>query len=294
MATALSNASTNIADTAYIRQAMKSPMLSREEEHGLAEKWTHDGDEKALHTLTQSYMRLVVAIAHKFKHYGLPVSDLIQEGNVGLLQAAMKFDTAKDVRFSTYATWWVRASIQDFVLRNWSIVRTGTTSAHKSLFFKLRYLRQKIDGASTEQGLTEQGRQDVADHLNVRLKDVEEMERRLFQSDQSLNAPMSSEEDSGADWLSQLPSDTPTPEDLTAETKDEETYKSWLNGALSTLKEREQYIIQRRHLTENGATLETLGNELGISKERVRQIEGDAMKKLKKVLMKDAGANGLN
>ena len=130
MTTATLNASTSLSDASYIRQAMNTPMLSREEEQCLAYKWSKQKDEKALHKLTQSYMRLVVAMAHKFKYYGLPVNDLIQEGNVGLLQAAMKFDTAKDVRFSTYATWWVRAAIQDFVLRNWSIVRTGTTSAH--------------------------------------------------------------------------------------------------------------------------------------------------------------------
>lgn len=278
---------TNISDMAYIRQAMKTPLLSREEEHSLADKWAKQHDEKALHTLTQSYMRLVVAMAHKFKFYGLPVSDLIQEGSVGLLQAASKFDTGKDVRFSTYATWWVRAAIQDFVLRNWSIVRTGTTSAHKSLFFKLRYLRQKIDGASTEQGLTEQGRKDIADHLNIRLKDVEEMEKRLFQSDHSLDAPISQDGENGADWLSMMPSNTPTPEDFVIQTKDVQTQKTWIDDALSQLKDREAIIIRKRHLSEDGATLEELGKEMGVSKERIRQIEADALNKLRKTLTKD-------
>lgn len=276
----------NLSDMTYIRQAMKTPLLSREEEHCLANKWAKQQDEKALHKLTQSYMRLVVAMAHKFKFYGLPVNDLIQEGNVGLLQAAQKFDTAKDVRFSTYATWWVRAAIQDFVLRNWSIVRTGTTSAHKSLFFKLRHLRQKIDGASTEQGLTEQGRKDIADHLNVRVKDVEEMEKRLFQSDYSLNAPLSTDGEDGTDWLSMMPSNDSTPEEIVEQKKDIQTQKIWIENALSQLKDREALIIRKRHLNEDGATLEQLGTELGISKERVRQIEAGAMKKLKKSLGK--------
>ncbi len=284
MTTATLNSPSSILDKTYIRTAMNTPMLSREEEQCLANKWSKKKDEKALHKLTQSYMRLVVSMAHKFKFYGLPVNDLIQEGNVGLLQAAMKFDTAKDVRFSTYATWWVRAAIQDFVLRNWSIVRTGTTSAHKSLFFKLRYLRQKIDGASTDQGLTEQGRIDVAEHLDVRVKDVEEMERRLFQSDQSLNAPVSREDGNDTDWLSLMPSNTPTPEEIVTQSKDEETHQQWIEDALSHLKDREQLIIRKRHLQEDSVTLEVLGKELGVSKERVRQIEADAMKKLKKAL----------
>ncbi len=277
------NSATALSDLSYIREAMTRPLLSREEEYCLANRWTKTQDEKALHKLTKSYMRLVIAMAHKFKYYGLPVSDLIQEGNVGLLQAASKFDTSKDVRFSTYATWWVRAAIQDFVLRNWSIVRTGTTSAHKSLFFKLRYLRQKIEGASADQGLTEKGRHDIADHLNVRLQDVEEMERRLFHTDQSLNAPLSQDGESD-EILSLLPANTPSPEEWVTESKDSQTYKAWLEEALSQLKDREQLIIRKRHLREDGATLETLGKELNISKERVRQIEAEAMGKLKKIL----------
>ena len=264
---------------------MAKPMLSREEEQCLASKWSNKHDEKALHKLTQSYMRLVISMAHKFKYYGLPVSDLIQEGNVGLLQAAMKFDVSKDVRFSTYATWWIRAAIQDFVLRNWSIVRTGTTSAHKSLFFKLRYLRNKIDGASAARGLTEQGRQDIAEHLDVRVKDVEEMERRLFHTDQSLNAPLTQDGNSD-EFISLMPSSTPTPEEYVSDTKDAETRTQWLEKALTKLNDREQIIIRKRHLQEDGLTLEVLGNELGISKERVRQIEAVALKKLKKALGK--------
>ena len=287
MTTATFNSPTQILDKTYIRDAMKAPMLSREEEQLLANKWSKLKDEKALHKLTRSYMRLVVSMAHKFKFYGLPVSDLIQEGNVGLLQAAMKFDTAKDVRFSTYATWWVRAAIQDFVLRNWSIVRTGTTSAHKSLFFKLRHLRNKIEGASTENGLTEKGRKDIAEHLDVRVKDVEEMEKRLFQSDQSLNAPASKDDGNDTDWLSLMPSNTPTPEEIVTHDKDAETQHEWIESALSQLKDREQLIIRKRHLQENTVTLEVMGKELGISKERVRQIEAEAMKKLKKIITKN-------
>lgn len=268
----------------YIKSAMNKKLLEKEEELELARSWRDDKDERALHKLINAYGRLVIAAASKFKHYGLPLGDLIQEGNVGLLQAASRFDPDRDIRFSTYASWWIRSAMQDYVLRNWSIVRTGTTAAHKSLFFNLRRLRAQIDGASTEYGLTEKGRQQVVKDMKVRMADVEEMEKRLFGGDQSLNATL--KHDAQEEWQSFLPDDRPDPEDVVIGMKDSETRSEWLNQALKSLTDREQHIIKERHLQYETVTLEALGNTLGISKERVRQLEQRAMEKLKGAIEK--------
>src|ERR1700741_570945 len=172
----------------YLRAAMRAPLLAAEHERDLARRWRDDHDERALHELPTAYMRLVVAMASRFRHYGLPLSDLVQEGNVGLMQAAARFEPDREVRFSTYAAWWIRSAMQDYVLRNWSIVRTGTTGAQKALFFNLRRLRAKIEGSG--ETLTDDGRAWIADQLDVGLSDVRDMEMRLSGSDQSLNAPM--------------------------------------------------------------------------------------------------------
>lgn len=263
----------------YIRSSMSEPMLEREHEFELATRWKANGDEKALHELIRSYTRLVIATAAKFKHYGLPMGDLIQEGNLGLMQAANKFEPDRDVRFSTYATWWVRASIQDYILRNWSIVRTGTTAAHKSLFFNLRRLRARIDGAENENGLTTDGRIKIATALGVRVKDVEDMEGRMNRGDQSLNALIS---DDGEEEIGSFLADTrPNPEEVVIGMKDSQTRSKWLNDALKKLSEREQHIIRERHMQYDTVTLEELGKKLGVSKERVRQLESRALEKLR-------------
>ena len=191
---------TQKANLDYIRQSMHEPMLEREEEHDLARRWREKGDEQALHRLIRSYTRLVVAMAAKFRNYGLPMGDLIQEGNIGLMQAAERFEPARDVRFSTYATWWIRAAIQDYVLRNWSIVRTGTTAAQKSLFFNLRRLKAKIENDNDGTPLDDEGRTKISEKLNVKLRDVEAMESRLTSNDRSLNTPIgeSGEVEAGA------------------------------------------------------------------------------------------------
>ncbi len=273
---------TQKANLSYIRQAMSEPMLERDHEFVLATRWRVNGDQKALHELIKSYTRLVVAMAAKFKHYGLPIGDLIQEGNVGLMLAANRFEPDRDVRFSTYATWWIRAQIQDYVLRNWSIVRTGTTSAQKSLFFNLRRLRAKIDGAAAERGLTDEGRAQIAKALNVRLQDVVEMEGRMNGGDQSLNVTVS---DDGEEEYQSLLADTrPNPEDVVIGMKDAQSRSQWLNTALKALNERERNIIRERHLGYETVTLEDLGKKLGVSKERVRQIEARAMEKIRNSL----------
>lgn len=274
------------ADRAYVKRAMKAPLLEQEHELDLARRWRDDGDEKALHELTSAYMRLVISMASKFRHYGLPMSDLVQEGNVGLMQAAARFEPAREVRFSTYASWWIRSSIQDFVLRNWSIVRTGTTASQKSLFFNLKRLRAKID--DTDDGtITQQNRAWVAQHLGVPERDVETMVSRLSASDRSLNAPLSVDGD--AEWQDLLADESPVPEAQVMEVRDSARRKEWINDALQALNEREMLIIRQRRLSEEGVTLETLGRQLGISKERVRQIEHQALGKMRKALEKMVG-----
>jgi RNA polymerase sigma-32 factor len=228
-----------------------------------------------------AYARLVVSAASKYRHYGLPNGDLIQEGNIGLMQAAKRFDPDKGVRFSTYASWWIRASIQDYILRNWSIVRTGTTAAHKSLFFKLRRVRARI-GEADGGPLSFEGRQKIAETIGVNVKDVEVMEQRMSGPDASLNAPVALDgENEMQDFLA---CQRPSPEQVVLEMHDEKVLSNWLNLALQELSSRERMIILKRRLTEDGATLEELGHVLGVSKERVRQLEHRALKKLKKSL----------
>ena len=263
----------------YIRNSMNEPLLEKDHELDLARRWRDKGDERALHELVQSYTRLVVAMASRFRNYGLPIGDLIQEGNIGLMQAANRFEPERGVRFSTYAAWWIRSSIQDYVLRNWSIVRTGTTAAQKSLFFNLRRLRAKIEGKNGQEGLGVEGRKQIAKDLDVKVSDVEDMEARLAANDQSLNAVIG--EDGDADWQSFLADSRPNPEEVVMGMKDAQTRSAWLSAALGELSDREQTIIRERHLVYEPVTLEELGKQLGVSKERVRQLEQRAMDKLK-------------
>ncbi len=269
------------SENRFIRKAMQRPLLDREYEVELARKWRDDKNHKAMHELVMAYAKLVVSAASKYKHYGLSNADLIQEGNIGLMQAAGRFDPERGVRFSTYAAWWIRASIQDHILRNWSIVRTGTTAAHKSLFFKLRRLRAQI-GEADGGALTDAGRQKIADTIGVTVKDVIVMEQRLSGGDQSLNSLLSADVDTEA--IDFVVDTRPTPEQVTISSHDKQVMSNWLNSALNELSTRERFIILKRRLKEEGTTLEELGNMLGVSKERVRQIEHRALIKLKQSL----------
>jgi len=268
----------------FVRSAMKAPYLERDEEHQLAVRWKEAGDQEALHKLTSAHMRLVISVAGKFRYFGLSMSDLIQEGHVGLLEAAARFDPAREVRFSTYATWWIRASIQDHILRNWSIVRGGTSSAQKSLFFNLRRLRAKLTqangGVATHETFTE-----IASAIGVSVKDVANMNSRLSGPDMSLNAPLTESDGESADRQDFLVDETPNQGVTVPEAMDRERRSSWLKSAMTVLSERELRIVRERRLSEEGATLESLGNSLGISKERVRQIECRALEKLKTALV---------
>jgi RNA polymerase sigma-32 factor len=275
---------TQKANMDYIQSSMDAPLLEKEHELDLARRWRDDRDERALHELVTSYTRLVIAIANKFKYYGLPLGDLIQEGNIGLMTAADKFDPDRDLRFSTYASWWIKSCIQDYVLRNWSIVRTGTTAAHKSLFFNFRRLRARLESEHESEGLSHDDRENIAEELGVRLQDVEHMEGRLSGVDSSLNATISDEGEE--EWQNMLASNDDTPEETVMSMKDAETRSAWLNKALKTLPERERQIISERHLNEDEVvTLEKLGQELGISKERVRQLEQRALGRLKDAMI---------
>ena len=272
---------TRQSDNSYIRYTMQQPLLEREHEVELATKWRDEGDDRAMHELVMAYARIVVSAASRYRYYGRSNGDLIQEGNIGLMQAAKRFDPDRGVRFSTYAAWWIRASIQDHILRNWSIVRTGTTAAHKSLFFKLRRLRARI-GEADGGPLSHEGRQKIAETIGVTVADVTVMEQRLSGADGSLNAAVSQESESEAQDF--LADDRPNPEQVVIELHDGEVVSRWLNDALSELSPRERLIIMKRRLRDDGATLEQLGGVLGVSKERVRQLEHRALMKLKKSL----------
>lgn len=265
--------------------AMAAPYLGREEELALALRWKNHADVKAMHELALAHMRLVIALAVRFRHYGLPVADLIQEGHIGLLEAAARFEPERDVRFSTYATWWIRAAMQNYVLHNWSIVRGGTSSTQKALFFNLRKIRAKLAQGGSETGETD-ALTKIAAALGVSRSDAEFMDARLSGPDLSLNAPFSEGETAGAERMSMLVDDKPRPDEATSLALDTDRRSAWLNEALTVLSERERRIVRERRLAEEAVTLEALGDRLGISKERVRQIESRALEKLREALTK--------
>jgi RNA polymerase sigma-32 factor len=268
-----------------VRAAMRAPYLERGEEHDLAVRWKDERDQQALHRLTSAHMRLVIAIAARFRHFGLSMSDLIQEGHVGLLQAAARFEPEREVRFSTYATWWIRASIQDYILRNWSIVRGGTSSAQKALFFNLRRLRARLS-KDNDRINEPQLYATIAQAIGVSADDVALMDSRLSGPDLSLNAPIVESDGQSADRQDFIVCPAPLQDEVVGEDIDRERRSAWLNHALLALNERELKIVSERRLTEDGATLESLGQALGISKERVRQIENRALEKLRVELSK--------
>ena len=267
-----------------MRSAMKAPYLERNDEHDLALRWRDKKDSVAMHQIAVAHMRLVISIAGRFKHFKLPLSDLVQEGYVGLLEAAARFDPEREVRFSTYATWWIRASIQDYILRNWSIVRGGTSSAQKALFFNLRRLRAKL--ASEDRNMSKQDIfRSISEKLGVSVSDVETMDFRFSTSDNSLSAPMIADDESSGSKMDTLVDDHPLQDMLVEDEIDGNRRSKWLHDALQILNDRELQIIRCRRLNDNGATLEALGEKMGISKERVRQIEARAMEKLRNYLL---------
>ncbi|MCC5974660.1 MAG: RNA polymerase factor sigma-32 [Rubellimicrobium sp.] len=274
------------SDHALSRKAMKAELLDAETELRLAYAWRDQRDEQALHRLITAYMRLAVSMAGKFRRYGAPMNDLIQEASLGLMKAADKFDPDRGVRFSTYAVWWIKASIQDYVMRNWSMVRTGSTSSQKSLFFNMRRVQARLEREAEAEGRRLEGhelRRMISEEVGVPLADVEMMEGRLSGSDFSLNATQSSE-DEGREWIEALEDDGMQAAEKVENNHDTDTLRQWLLVALTSLNERERFIVRERKLREEPRTLESLGDELGLSKERVRQLEAAAFGKMRKSL----------
>lgn len=267
-------------DQTFMRGAMKAELLDAETETALAIAWRDDRDERALHRLITAYMRLAISMASKFRRYGVPMNDLVQEAGLGLMKAADKFDPDRGVRFSTYAVWWIKASIQDHVMRNWSLVRTGSTSAQKSLFFNLKRVEAQILRESGESLDSHQLTEKIATEIGVSVRDVEMMQGRLSGGDYSLNAQQGGDED-GREWIDVLEDDTMQGSEQVDEARDSAVLKSWLEDAMEDLNDREKLIVRQRRLSEKGRTLEMIGQDLGISKERVRQLEVAALAKMR-------------
>jgi RNA polymerase sigma-32 factor len=279
------------SDQTLSRRAMQAELLDAETELKLAYAWRDQRDEEALHRLVTAYMRLAISMAAKFRRYGAPMNDLIQEAGLGLMKAADKFDPDRGVRFSTYAVWWIKASIQDYVMRNWSMVRTGSTSSQKSLFFNMRRVQARLEREAAAVGETldrHQLRQMIASEVGVPLHDVEMMEGRLAGSDFSLNATQSAD-DEGREWIDTLEDENAQQSAVVEQKKDIATLRGWLVTAMSGLNERERFIVRERKLRDEPRTLESLGDELGLSKERVRQLEAAAFGKMRKSLESQSG-----
>ena len=265
----------------YLTEIRKFPLLSPEEEYMFAKRLKEHGDAEAARRLVTSHLRLVAKIAMGYRGYGLPVSEIVSEGNVGLMQAVKRFDPDKGFRLATYAMWWIRASIQEYVLRSWSMVKLGTTAAQKKLFFNLRKAKSNI-GAIEEGDLTPDHTATLADQLGVSEREVTDMNRRLSGPDSSLNAPLRSESES--EWQDWLADETTDQETRMAEREELGDRHDLLTNAMDTLTERERNIIQARRLQDEPATLEELSQKYGVSRERVRQIEVRAFEKLQKAM----------
>lgn len=276
----------NAQDFSLTRTAMKAELLDADTELRLAYAWRDERDEAALHRLITAYMRLAISMASKYKRYGAPMNDLIQEAGLGLMKAADKFDPDRGVRFSTYAVWWIKASIQDHVMRNWSLVRTGSTSSQKSLFFNMRRVQARLEreAASAGEALDKhQLLQMISTEVGVPLRDVEMMEGRLSGSDFSLNATQSAE-DEGREWIDALEDDSAQAAENVELSHDTAQLREWLLCAMTALNDREQFIVRERKLRDAPRTLESLGQEMNLSKERVRQLEAAAFLKMRKSL----------
>ncbi len=263
----------------YLQEIRKIPMLTEDEELSLANRWIKTKDHESAHRLVNSHLRLVVKIAMGYRGYGLPIGDLISEGNVGMMKAIERFEPERGFRFSTYAMWWIRAAIQEYVLHSWSLVKMGTTAAQKKLFFNLR--KVKIQMKAMEEGdLNPENVTAIAERLNVSEKDVISMNRRMAKPDNSLNAPL--RHDGDGEWMDWLVEESDNQEETLAETEELDTRRQLLSSAMMNLKERERHILHERRLKDQPATLEVLSQEFGISRERVRQIEVRAFEKLQK------------
>jgi len=265
-----------------IELSKKAAILEKDEEFQLINDWRDNKTPKSLQKILNSYLRLAVSYARKYSSYGLPIDDLIHEGVLGIMHALEKFDTSKDFRLSTYASWWIRASIQDYILKNWSVVRTGSTASQKALFFNLKKIKQQINDVSREY-MGQEEINEVSNMLNVKTIEVQNMESRLTGGDLHLNQKVDNETEN--DLMSLLADDRQNPEESFEDLNDKSVKKHYIKQAIDTLNEREKTIINLRKFREKSITLDELGQMLKISKERVRQIETKALEKLKKSLL---------
>jgi RNA polymerase sigma-32 factor len=273
--------------TRYLEEIRQFPMLEPQEEYMLAKSWREHGDRDAAHRLVTSHLRLVARIAMGYRGYGLPIGEVVSEGNVGLMQAVKRFDPDKGFRLATYAMWWIRAAIQEYILRSWSLVKMGTTAAQKKLFFNLRKIKGQLK-ALDEGDLRPDQVKRIATQLGVTEEDVVSMNRRLA-GDSSLNAPVRNDSESG-EWQDWLVDDTMDQETALAESEEKENRRDMLNNALQGLNERERRVFEARRLAEDPLTLEELSAEFGVSRERIRQIEVRAFEKVQKAVQKAAAA----
>ena len=267
--------------TRYLQEIRKFPMLEPEEEYMLAKRWKEHEDSEAAHRLVTSHLRLVAKIAMGYRGYGLPLSELISEGNVGMMQAVKRFDPDRGFRLATYAMWWIRAAIQEYILHSWSLVKMGTTAAQKKLFFNLRKLKGQLQ-AVEDGDLSPENLKKIATELDVPEADVISMNRRLASPDHSLNAPLRS--DSEGEWQDWLVDETESQEIKLGERQELGLRRDLLEKAMTHLNERERHILGERRLKDNPTTLEDLSQQYGISRERVRQIEVRAFEKLQKAI----------
>jgi RNA polymerase sigma-32 factor len=267
----------------YLNQIKRVPVLSAEEEFMLAKSYLDHGESEAAHKLVTSHLRLVAKIAMQYRGYGLPVADLISEGNLGLMKAVKKFDPDKGFRLSTYAMWWIKASVTEYILRSWSLVKMGTMSAQKKLFFSLRKAKRRLEIADAS-NMTEEQATALSDQFNMPADEIAHMDRRMTARDFSLNAPVSHTEEDSMEFIDTLEDETPSPEIIVARAEEDGIRHEMLKLAMDELDERERHIFIERRLKEDPITLEELGQEYGISRERVRQLENRAFNKVSKAV----------
>ena len=267
----------------YLNEIKRFPILSADEELLLAKNYLEKGESEAAHKLVTSHLRLVAKIAMQYRGYGLPVADLISEGNLGLMKAVKKFDPQRGCRLSTYAMWWIKASVTEYILRSWSLVKMGTMSAQKKLFFSLRKAKRKLNIIDA-QTIDPEKTAKLAEQFSISEADITHLDRRITARDLSLNAPVSNSEEDSMEFIDILEDDTPSPEVLVARTQETEFRQKYLKDAMFQLSERERHIFTERRLKEDPITLEKLGEHYGISRERVRQLENRAYTKVQTII----------
>ena len=277
----------------YYREVWSYPILEKSEEQRLGMRWREHADTEAAHKLVTSHLRLVVKMAMKYKGYGLPIADLVSEGNIGLMRAVKKFEPEQGFRLSTYAMWWIKASITEYVLKSWSMVKLGTVASQKKLFFSLRSVKAKLNILDNGDLSSDQAKL-ISSKMGVPEKDVMHMNSRLSVRDMSLNAPMSQGEEGGAEFIDSLVDDSASPEQIYASREQQSVMNNHLEKAVASLPERERHIFTERKLKEDPPTLEELGKTYGISRERIRQLEARAFERVQKAVVISTREQGID